>query len=247
MRSTLAFSPPCVRIRAAVLDDVLTRMASPVRRFGVVALRLRRVFQISAVLILCTGPRVSAATISVVPSSQSVPLGHQLTVTLQASGLGGNTAPSLAAYDIDLTFDGTLLAFADVTWGAGLDVLALGSVQVLTLGVDSVNLFELSLDGASDIKTLQPDAFVLATLMFDTLAPGTSPFALSILALADADGATLTAEVAFGSGTVTPAVSTVPEPSSLMLVVGGGGVLAVVRRRARAVSPGPVSSLPCNQ
>ena len=59
----------------------------------------------------------SAITLEVVTSSSIVNKGGSLTADIKVSGLGDGSAPSLRAYDIDLTFDASLFSFNSVSFG----------------------------------------------------------------------------------------------------------------------------------
>jgi hypothetical protein len=195
----------------------------------------RKVFvkpvNLCALAVLAGSLCVHAATITIVPTSQNIAVGNQFVVGLQISGVGAGSAPSVGTFDLDLGFDPLLLSFVGATYGTGLDVLGLGSIQSTTPGGSSVNLFELSLDSAADLNTLQPASFILATLTFDALANGTSPLTISPNALGDADGNSLAATLVNGSVTVGPVPTGVPEPSTFALLACGFGGLAFMRRR----------------
>ena len=187
-----------------------------------------------------------AASITLTPSSQSVDLGSQAVVTLDISGLGSGAAPSVGAYDIDLSFDSSILAlssvvFGDPVLGDQLDVLGLGSILGATPGAGTVNVFEISLDFVDDLNQLQADSFTLATFTFDTLAAGSSALGLTLNALGDADGLSLDATLTGGSVDVVgsePPPVTVSEPSAwatyvlLMAGLAGLGIFQGKKRLA---------------
>jgi hypothetical protein len=133
--------------------------------------RLRRLAWLVGLLVLTIGSTAQAITLEFVPSSATIGVGDSLGVALQISGLGDFTAPSLGTFDVTVTFDPTVLAFATVTYGDPalgdqLDLAGLGSLTTTMLGVGSVNLLEVSVDSASDLDALQAGAFTLATLTF---------------------------------------------------------------------------------
>jgi len=170
-------------------------------------------------LFLNSGP-VHAINLDFVPLSQSVVVGTQADVEIVISGLGVGSAPSLGTFDIDVTFDPTILSFNSETYGDPvlgdqLDLFGFGSLTFTTPGAGFVNLFELSFDFASDLNALQADTFTLATVTFDTLGVGTSPLNFIVNDLGDADGFLLTATEGQGSITATP------EPASLLLLATG--------------------------
>jgi hypothetical protein len=106
-------------------------------------------------------------------------------------------------------------------------------VNFVNPGSGTVELFDLSLDTPGQLNSLQPGNFVLARLVFDTVAAGTSGLDLTVNALGDADGNPLSVGLQKGSATVN-AVSTVPEPSSFLLLAACLAAIAIaVRRRER--------------
>jgi hypothetical protein len=172
-----------------------------------------RCLNIIASILLWSGS-LFATTITVLPAAQNSGLGNQAIVSLNVDGLGSGVAPSVGTFDLDVAFDSSILAFNSAVFGNQLDILGLGDLQFVTPGLTTVNLFELSLDSASDLNSLQATAFILATLKFDTIGPGTSPIILSLNALGDADGTALPTTLVNGAVTVT----SVPEPSSLFMI-----------------------------
>ena len=149
----------------------------------------------------CSTLSAGIITISVVPPSQSVALGSPVSVSLQITGLGNLTAPSLGAFDINLNFDPTILSFnsavyGDPIFGDQLDPTGLGNtLNFSSPGFGTVELFDLSLDSASQLNSLQPATFILGTLVFDTIGTGTSSLDLTLNSLGDADGNSLSASI----------------------------------------------------
>ena len=136
------------------------------------------------------------------------------------SGLTGGATPSLGVYDIVIQFDSSILSFTSVVFGDPVlgDQLSFDfpSISNDTSIAGGVNVFELSLDSAASLATLQADAFTLATLSFNAIALGTSAITPNINVLGDEFGDPLFADEVLGS-----AVSAVPEPSSAILFVVG--------------------------
>ena len=166
-------------------------------------------------------------SLSFSPSSQSVTLGSQVSVAVNIAGLEPGAA--LGTYDITVAFDAAALAFSGVVFGNQLDLFALGSVQIVTSGAGTVNLFELSLESESDLNNLQASSFTLATVTFDTLALATNtPLTLTVNALGDAAGNPITANIGDGFVSITEQNGQVPEPSTILLFLSGAiGILGL--------------------
>lgn len=177
----------------------------------------------------------SAITIGFDPVSQTLSAGTSANVELVISGLVDGAAPSLGAFDLDISYNPVILSltgatFGDPILGDQLDIWGLGGnpmgVSAVSPGVE--NIFEVSLDWPWDLDDYQVDTFVLASLTFDTLSLGTSPLDLSINDLSDAWGEPLFADIQGGS------VNVVPEPSTLLLLGSGlAGIVFLRRKRGR--------------
>ena len=183
---------------------------------------------LAAGVVVFSSSSAYAIVIEFVPSSQGIALGGPAEVDLVISGLGDSTAPSLSTFDLDVSSNPAILSlsvsgvrYGDPVLGDQLDLLGLGSKTLTTVGVGSVNLFELSFDLPDDLNTHQAGAFTLATLTFVTVGTGIGTLELSINALGDAGGGPLTAEMRSASVTVRSAGIPVPEPSALALLATG--------------------------
>ena len=188
-----------------------------------------------AILIAASSGASAGISLSVTPSTQTITAGSLTTIDIRIDGLGAGVAPSLGAYDVDLTFNPAVLSFVSAAFGDGvlgnqLDLFGLGNVSSLTESSGMVNLFELSLDTAADINSLQAAEFVLASLRFSGLSGGTSLIGLSVNVLGDADGAHLAASLSSGSVVVTGATG-VPEPATYTLVLAAFALIRTVRKR----------------
>ena len=179
------------------------------------------------VLLLFHAPAASAATIELSEFETIAVPGTPIAIAIRIAGLGASTAPSLGAFDLDVSFDPLHVSFnialyGDPVLGDLLDVSGGGSIQLTTPGAASVNLAEISLDPASLLDAFQPDAFTLATLIFDPVMTSSTPtqFGLSPILFGDAQGDPL-------------AVTVIPEPSSLLLLAVSLTALAAGRSRAR--------------
>ncbi|WP_347986290.1 cohesin domain-containing protein [Methylomonas sp. AM2-LC] len=162
--------------------------------------------------------------LSIDPTTQSVAQGSQVSFNIDISGLGSGL--TLGTYDLSLSFNSTLLAYSSIQFGTGLNLFGLGDIQSVTPGAGNVEVFELSLDSAGALNVFQQHQFTLATLTFDTLGKGTSPVSLSLKALGDAYGNSLTVAIQNSS------ISVVPElPTFELLIPGLIGIYFVGQRK----------------
>jgi len=159
----------------------------------------------------------SAATIGFSPVAQSASLGDPVSVDVVVSGLGGEI---VSAYDLDVTYDATVLDATSVTFSPFLGDPSFFEVfEGFNLGtVGVVDLAALSLLSDASLLSLQGgSSVVLATLEFMTVGFGTSLLDFSWDAWNDvtgAGGAPLDVESDSGSIDVpTP----VPVPAAIWL------------------------------
>ena len=196
-------------------------------------------FLLSGLLALFSSFSAQAVVLGIVPPSQAVSVGDPVSVDLGISGLGNYGPESLGAFDLDITYDPSILSFNNISFGLLLgDPLWDEAETGFDDSIGTVNIFEWSyLEAASSscifcmppyLDDLQPSSFTLATLTFDTLAPGTTSLAISVNALGDARGDPL-GDVALMSGSLT--VTAVPEPGALLILGSGLAGLALSRRR----------------
>jgi len=173
---------------------------------------------------------VLAITIGFEPVSQEVVVGDPASVNLVISGLGDYSEPSLGTFDLNVTYNTAILDFTGYTLGLYLGDISLWEAVDLSWGETTpgtINLAELSLLSVSELDSLQPDSFTLATLTFNTLAVGTSSLDISITALGDAYGGSLSLDVQSGN------ISPVPEPATFILIGFGLGGIGILRRKRR--------------
>jgi len=118
---------------------------------------MRRTFElISCVALgLLVAIQTQAITLSFNPSSQFT-RASSVDVALVISGLASGAPPSLSTFDVDISFNPDILAFASATFGDPvlgdqLDLFSLGSLTSATAGVGTANLFELSFDSQTDL------------------------------------------------------------------------------------------------
>lgn len=187
-----------------------------------------------AVLLCFSTADSHAVTLSFDPVDQDVDLGNQAMVDLVVSGLGDYAPDSLSTFDLDITFNPTVLAFNDASFGDQLDLFGFGSYSMITPGIDSVNLYELSFDFPGDLDALQAGSFTLASLSFDTIAAGSSPLGIDIYALGDTWGNPLTARTIDGTVNVTGNdQAPIPEPATIVLLGSGLAGMGFFRRKRK--------------
>ena len=96
-------------------------------------------------------------------------------------------------------------------------------------GLGWINVFELSFDDALDLDLLQAGEFTLFSVLLNAVAIGIGDFSLTHTVFGDAHANNLTIDK-LNSTSVNVSGVSVPEPSSLLLLV---GMLAIVVLRAK--------------
>ncbi len=182
----------------------------------------------------------SAYTLSFSPGTQSVALGSAATVEVRIAGIFPGpvlNTDGLGDYDFDVVYDPALIAFKQAA-----DAFSLG--VAIGLGADDsqvgrLKVSDFSLELPDDLLALQSDSMPLFTLVFDSLAAGTSTLLFENITLGDVLGGRRDAIPTTGSITVRAAP--LPEPGTLMLLA-GAGLLCLsghrARRKKRAELPG---------
>ena len=168
-----------------------------------------------------------------------------MAVSILVSGLGDYEAPSIGTFDLEVYFDSAVLGFIGYQFGDELGNMDLGEAldgSFGETGPGAINLYELSFLNADPtsgpayfgpyLDDEQPGSFVLATLNFNALAPGTSFLDLYVNYLGDAWSNSLAADIS--AGAVCVAAAPVPEPSTFLLLAFGAVFLYLHRQRLTA-------------
>jgi len=192
---------------------------------------------VGAILLISSAAVNAAISLNLEPSSYHLSVRSPFTVNLVVNGLGDHTAPSLSAFDVDVSFDALLFSLGTVTFGPGLGDLfmdeAMAALNSSTPG--TVNLSEFSMLEVNSsncffctgpyLEDLQTSTLTLASLSFTAVQSGTGSFGLAVNSFADGFGDPLIAGLS-----AIPSVS-VPNPDPLWLFCIGFAALGVFRFR----------------
>jgi hypothetical protein len=171
-------------------------------------------------LLFVQAPLAHSALIGLQPDTTFASSGDSIALDLVISELGDFGTDSLGAFDISVGFDVSVLSFASYNLGGFLGDVGMSEAIDASAGDvgGAVNIAEVSLLSISNLDTLQPGEFILATLNFNVVdLVGGAMTQLSVLSgavLADALGEGI--EPA-GLGTAT-VEGFVPLPGTLYLV-----------------------------
>ncbi|MDO8345470.1 MAG: cohesin domain-containing protein [Cellvibrio sp.] len=195
---------------------------------------MKKLFASLFALGLSLSLNANAISIDLIASQSAVNVGDNIEVQVRISGLNDASAPSLGVYDVNFNYDASLFNFSSVVWGDStlgnqLDLNSFGSLQDSSSGLGWINIFELSLDDALDLDLLQAGEFTLFSVLLNAVAIGSGSFSLTSTVFGDADSNQLSIDT-FNGTTVNVSGVSVPEPSSLLLLV---GMLAIVVLRAK--------------
>ncbi|MGB0910416.1 MAG: PEP-CTERM sorting domain-containing protein [Nitrospirales bacterium] len=176
-----------------------------------------------------------AVSLSLTPSSQDVLPGGFALVTLNISGLTAGGPPSLGAFDVDVSFNPSVLTFQSATFGPFLGNEGLGeaisNVDISIPGI--VDIDEVSLLFEAELDALQPASFPLAAFLFSgsVINTGVSPLGFTQIALSDASGSVL--PISSISGATVNVGAPVPEPSTVFLL--GSGLIGIAAWRWKTI------------
>jgi hypothetical protein len=177
------------------------------------------------------GRDASALTLSFAPSALSAGIGDPILVDVVVSDLGTDL---VAGFDLDVTYDASVLTATGVGFGLNLgDPAAFEAFTDVILAIPgTVDFAEVSLLDAAQLAALQTGpSFTLATLQFDVIGAGVSPLAYRLDAnnlIVGPPGNVLDVVVRGGS-----VVAVVPEPTAALLFAVGVVFAGLQTRRAR--------------
>ena len=172
---------------------------------------------------ITTSQYASAITINIVPDSQTVQVGDAFNLDVVVSGLS-SANEIVSAYDLDISYDTSILNATAVSFGSYLDSPLYPSIQdsVLT-NPGTVNIAELSFLFDDELALQQTDSFTLATLSFDALMAGVSAIAFVADPVYGIDVKGRNAQIlplGVNNATVTVnSIINVPEPNTLALML----------------------------
>lgn len=199
---------------------------------------MKKLFAALCALGLSLSLNANALSIDLIASQVAVNVGDNIEVQVRISDLNDASAPALGVYDVNFNYDADLFSFNGINWGDStlgnqLDLSGFGSLQDSDRGMDWLRAFELSFDDALDLELLQAGEFTLFSVLLNAIAIGSGNFSLTTNAIGDAYGNNFFIDTINGT-TVNVSGVSVPEPSSLLLLV---GILAIVILRAKMSQP----------
>jgi len=188
---------------------------------------MTRLLTLALATLLLAAP-AGAVSISFTPSTIATSVGGTIAFDVLVGDLG---ADAVGSYDLDLSFDGSKLAFTSFDFGALLGGPA-ASLQSAGAAGGVVDAAEVSLLLPAELDALQGDPVNLGTVRFAVLAEGASDVGVTQAIVGNAVGRQLTV-TSTGSVRIT-AGPVIPEPGAALLFVLGLAAVAHGARRTRA-------------
>lgn len=146
------------------------------------------------------------------PTHSSPAPGGTVMVDVVLSGLPPGEPPSVGSFDLDVTYDPSIVLPVSLLFGPWLGQEALGEVIQFAFDLGGVIDFgAVSLLTGPELDALQPGEFMLAQIGFLGLQPGNSPLSFEQILIDDSDGLKLPVEGTGGGITV------IPEPGTFLL------------------------------
>lgn len=198
---------------------------------------MKKLFISLCALGLSLSLNANAISIDLIANQAAVNVGDNIEVQVRISGLNDASAPALGVYDVNFNYDSSLFNVSNIVWGDSilgnqLDLNGFGSLQDSNNGLNWLSALEVSFDDAMDLELLQANEFTLFSVLLNAVAIGSGNFSLTANALGDAYGNNLSIDT-FNNTSVNITGVSVPEPSSLLLLL---GMLAIVMLRAKMSS-----------
>jgi hypothetical protein len=177
---------------------------------------------------LVTAAEAGAVSISIEPESKTVQSGDVVVFDVLAADLGDGIAPSVGSFDFDITFDESLLAVSDVSFGSFLGEPGSTAFTSWSVAGGLLEISEVSLLAPGTLNAAQPPEFVLASFSVDVLVAASSTLDFSSVLVGSAEGPALSVTSVFGANTAP-----IPEPAGAALFVLGSLMTGwTLRRRA---------------
>lgn len=156
--------------------------------------------------------------------TQSYTVGDTVSLDFWISGLEGT---DLGGFDMNLSFNGAVTGYQNTVFSTDLDDSLFYGLTALPTSSNGLYLsgFSLLADLSSQANTLK-----LFSLAFTAGQAGTSTIKLDDFILSDAMGSAFASDSYLAEITVNEKSSSVPEPSSLGLLLGALAVVLIRRR-----------------
>ncbi|MGO4893715.1 hypothetical protein [Flavobacterium sp. W21_SRS_FM6] len=158
--------------------------------------------------------------------------GDNISMTLMVDGLGSYAPDSLSAFDIDLSFDKSVLEFTsyslfDFLGEVGFDAFdfSLG----LNIDENALSLYVISILLPEQLDALQPSMFALAEIFFNVISTTSGESSDVSLTVWDATNTANGLSFDLTDATITDATVTVPAPASLFFF--GLAMIALLTRK----------------
>jgi hypothetical protein len=190
------------------------------------------------VTLLCISLSSKATLLTINLNQDNYQIGDVLTADFIISDIetdNSNFTKLLATFDFNVFWDETFLTYTSFSFGNNLNVGAFDSNQSVTAPTsNSLLLSEVSNGWWDELLSVQDglSSFVLATVNFNVISSGISELGLSDVVLGDDFGVAYTDVISNNkaySVTTGSAVS-VPEPSSILLILMALAMLLVKQR-----------------
>ncbi|MDJ0598387.1 MAG: cohesin domain-containing protein [Crocosphaera sp.] len=181
---------------------------------------------------------VQGQTIELIPFDPIVEIGKPLMVDVVISGLGDFAAPSISAFDLELSFDSNILAFNTLDFGDRelgdlLDTSGFAFKDVDSTMPGIVTFSEVSGDFDFELNAAQPERFILGVVNFEAISPGTTSLNLTVQGLLDENASSLSLDSPPES--VSVSAQMVPEPEVNWAITGLGITLMLGRYVKRKI------------